>query len=305
MCLTAELNLTILPILIASKYLSAAYIARHEHKTAMVCYTTLMLLVVIISVLGIIGNVIAFCAFGKRNTQNASTTLLRFLAFVDSCLLLFLMFNTIEPHLGNNIPWLCYVRKICIALNLYEVSRTAAIWTPVLIGVHRYIIVCKPLWVTKMCTVGKARRHSLYVLILSVIVNLPTVFVYEMEWTMSNHTEVTVYCGISLTCIARSPWFTIAYRKVYLIGLINYVIPDLLLMVITLRLLQSLRSFRQRQTAMRGGQDERRDDRSVDRMVIVVLLVFMICHTGYPVATILCNMHGTYLRLECIFFRFF
>ena len=264
----------------------------------MTCPTIVEFLVWIFGVLGIIGNIIAYCTLGRIGTQNASTVLLRFMACVDTFLLLVLIFSIVQVHLfinlDSNTAWLCYMSNMFQALNVESITRTATIWTPVLIGIHRYFIVCRPLWAAQFCTIGNARKHSFCVIVFSVIVNLPKFFMYKTEWVIPYEP-----CHVKgLTYMSNSDWYHIGYDKVCLTGLINYAIPVLSMLFITVRLLQTLHYSRRRRMGMRGGQDQSRDSRNVDMMVIVVLMVFLICHTAFPVARFL--LVETSVVWECI-----
>ena len=85
--------------------------------------------------------------------------------------------------------------------------------------------------------------------------------------------------------ITKSPWFRIGYNTVFRVCLINYVFPVVLLVITTLIILQSLRAYRKRRLNITKVQDRNqgREDRKLNVMVIVIVLVFLMCHAGYPV----------------------
>ena len=74
-------------------------------------------------------------------------------------------------------------------------ARTAAIWTPLLVGIHRYIVVCKPLLAATVCTVSNARKHFVGVVVISVIFNLPAYYEFHMK---AGTTNLTVFNSISI-----------------------------------------------------------------------------------------------------------
>ena len=241
----------------------------------------------IISILGLFGNLIAFCTFGKIGSQNASTTLLRFLTVVDSSLLLLILLAAVLPMLSHHDTFSSIFFMYCIMPTLYSIARTSTIWTPVLIGLQRYIVVRKPLLASTVCTVGNARKQFVCVLVFSVIVNFPQFFSRKIDEVTFEYGDGTVAYRVNETPLAESRWYNTGYDKVFRIGLINYAIPVVLLAFITVKLLQSLRSYRQRRISLTGDHSRGQEDRGVDRMVIVVVVVFIICHTGYPVGAIL------------------
>ena len=52
-------------------------------------------------------------------------------------------------------------------------TKTAAIWVVVLVGINRYIIVCLPLRATQWCTVSKVKIQLAVVLIAAVLYSIP------------------------------------------------------------------------------------------------------------------------------------
>ena len=142
----------------------------------MICLMVIGYSTWIISILGLIGNIIAFCTFGKMGNQNASITLLRFLAVVDSSLLLLILLAAVLPMLSLQDTFSSIFFMFCIMPTLYSIARTSTMWTPVLIGLQRYIVVCKPLLASTVCTVDNARKQFVCVLVFSVIVNFPQFF---------------------------------------------------------------------------------------------------------------------------------
>ena len=224
-----------------------------------------------VSIFGLIGNIIAFYTFGKFRNQNAATYLFRTLAVVDSFLLIMTCLNPIFRRLrDDSLRSLVY----CFFMEpVFGIAHTATIWTILLVGVHLYIIVCKPLKATTVCTVSNARRHILGVLLLSLSVNFPLFFECEIQ-------EVT-------SGMKESSWYYTIYRVVFYDVIVKYVIPVGSLIFITVRLLQSLRSSRQRRIELSEGQRRGQTNGRTEWMVIVVLIMFLLCQTALPVRFVL------------------
>ena len=233
-----------------------------------------------IAALGFIGNAIVFFTFGKMRNQNASTVLFRCLAFVDSCLLISLSLTIALSSFLSVDPRLTYF-YYSILSPLVDIARTATIWTPALIGVHRYIIVCKPLVAARVCTARNARIHFVSILVLSSLINFPEFLRTKLS-------------------LASSPWYRIGYDQVFRTGIINFIVPVVLLLLVTTRLVQSLQSSRKRRTELFEGHRQGQSDRMVDLMVIIILTVFIICHSTYPMLVTL-RASGALLKLDVPF----
>ena len=180
--------------------------------------------------------------------------------------------------------WLYLICVVYIIVPLNAIFRTATIWTPVLVGIHRYIVVCKPLQAARICTVGNARRHFVCVLLLSFALNFPEFLRFHVIGVAVNATGHNVTYTATRTHMGSSPWFKIGYDKVCRTAIINYAIPVVWLVFVTVRLLQSLHSSRRRRMELSEGQRQGQTDRRAEWMVVVVLIVFLICHTSLPMS---------------------
>ena len=249
----------------------------------MYCLDIHIWVTITICIFGVIGNGIAFCTLGKMCYQNASTYLLRALALVDSLYLTIHCIHCYAFYFSDTLLINTFWRKFAaffLLSPLCRIAHTAAIWTILLVGVHRYIVVCTPLRASRLCTVGNTRKHFLCVLLLSLIINFPQFFEYRIEKVISNHTDPRVTYDVEWSNVGISAWYQIGYHTVFRSVIINYVIPVGSLIFITVRLCQSLRSSRQRNVELSEGQRRNQTSSRTKWMVIVVLIVFLLCHTG-------------------------
>ena len=250
------------------------------------CFEIYIWVTITICIFGVIGNWTAFYIFGKMGNRNASTYLLRVLAFADSFFLVVYCTNQLGYILYTNNFWQpfasCYLVR-----PLLGFTHTSAIWTLLLVGIHRYIVVCKPLKAKTLCTIGNTRRHFLGVLLLSFTVTFPLFFEYEITEKTSNDTDHGVIYGMVRTNLGNSAWYHIGYRVVFHAVIMHYGIPVGSLIFITVRLLQSLRSSRQIRMELSEGQRQVATNRKTEWMVIVVLIMFLLCHTGLPVRLVI------------------
>ena len=133
-----------------------------------VCVTGTMILI------GLIGNIVAFCIFGQMVHQNAVTFLLRALAVIDNCVLL-CMVPLIIRDISDWIYMLTSVLWLFIG-PLFRVFLMANAWTSVIIGMNRYIVVCHPLHAARLCTISYARKQIICVILTSIVYSLPRFF---------------------------------------------------------------------------------------------------------------------------------
>ena len=237
--------------------------------------------------LGLIGNGIAFCTFGKMRNQNASTFLFRALAIVDSFLFIMELLDTLL-RLSSSHGRLWFLVTLNIIYPVYGISHTATIYAIILVGVHRYIVVCKPLMAARLCTVGKARIHLYGILLFAININFPLFFQYVIKEAPDSH---GIYIFVE-TNMKNSPWFKIAYNTVFRVVIVNYVIPIASLNFLTFKLLQSLHASRPRRMELIAGRRQGRMDSRLEFTVIIVLIVFVVCHSGLPITTLLETLYN-------------
>jgi hypothetical protein len=117
-----------------------------------------------VCIVGLLGNITSFIVFWKDKVKTSSSYLFQALSVIDSVLLVlvfplycvtkFAEYTEVLPHYDAVYPFvLVYVYPCAF------VAQTATIWVTVLVGVNRYIAVCKPYQAPRLCTVVQARRQ--------------------------------------------------------------------------------------------------------------------------------------------------
>ena len=87
--------------------------------------------------------------------------------------------------------------------------------------------------------------------------------------------------------MGRSAWYDIGYQVVFHHIIMSYAVPVGSLIFITVRMLQSLRSSRQRCMELSESQRQNPTNYRTEWMVIVILITFLLCHTGFAVHIVL------------------
>ena len=239
--------------------------------------------------LGMTGNCIAFYIFKKIGHRNSNTLLLQALASMDSFLLLFII--------------LCYSMNICsmdscntgyyfvystiFIRPLVKAAHTATVWTSVLLGINRYIVVCRPLMAATQCTVDNARKQIAIVWLISLIYACPQFFEAEVinESSRDNTTVVS---------IATRPWARHYHYQVIYIDIsslvLAFIVPLVLQLMLSIRLSAALYTATRAHREMSGNMSD--VDKQVTRLVLGVLIVFLICHTPVAINNLLWMVQG-------------
>ena len=143
----------------------------------------------------------------------------------------------------------------------------ASILTSVCIGMNRYIVVCRPLQATRLCTSSHARKQVICIVLFSLLILLPSFF----ECKVIERADAS---PIELCTWVDNKW----YKYIYNIGfyfIFGSLIPFGFLSFFCVRIIMTLRAAR-RQPIDRHG-DRLRETR-ITSMVLVLLGVFIVCH---------------------------
>ena len=214
-----------------------------------------IVVIIPLCLLGLPGNAIAFCIFGKMERQNATTFLMRALAVVDSSVLLVGMTYMMVYSLGNKLCDIypndakCHLLEYSLHIfgQITNINLMACIWTSVIIGMNRYIAVCWPLQATRLCTVSNARKQILGVILGSIVFSLPGFFETKLEKASHGSSYSVKYL------LYDNDW----YFYTYTVGCdLTFVvlIPFGLCLFFTARLVATLRAAREQPISRHGGR---------------------------------------------------
>ena len=238
--------------------------------------------------LGLVGNIISFFTWGKIAHQNALTFLLRALAVIDCCLLtgeVFRVLTDVDISIYYVDGWLYTTTEVLRPYTLVYIypliymALLANILTSVCIGMNRYIVVCKPLQATQLCTTSNAWKQVICIVLLSLLIILPSFF--ECEVVKISDGSLMAMCTYF-----DNKW----YYYIYHIGLyfiFGSLIPFGFLTFFCMRVIITLRTAR-RQPIDRHG-DPLQETR-ITSMVFVLLGSFVVCHVYW------------WIQLFCVYF---
>ena len=239
----------------------------------------------VVIIVGIIGNSLTFVVFWKGNFKSSTSFLFSSLSLADSALLLTNVPINIVRIFVKHTGWLQGFLNLRPYMTVYVyplalVSRMTTIWVTVLIAVNRYIIVCVPLRASQWCTLSKVKRQLAVVLVVAVMSGIPRVFKYRVviSYTRDNGTSYTTATSSNLL------GFYTAYDVVMYCILLSSV-PLVFLTMLTVRLVKAMKAHRRMQLEMNHVSSKQ--DSSVTPAFLIVVIVFIICHTPMFVVVLL------------------
>ena len=265
-----------------------------SQAAACVLYTNVTdIIIYAICGLGIIANIVAFHVFGKMGHKNSSTLLLRALAVMDS---LFLVFSilTMKTSAQNY-----YTISTLYFRPVRSTSQIFAVWTSILLGINRYLVVCRPFMAPRWCTLGIARKQLAIVVCLAIIYVLPRFFAIESIQAIGGPQDKNL--SITFKPWANSYYYNIIYREASFMLLV-FIVPLLLQLLFSIRLGVALRNARRMRQEM--GASMHNGDQYATRLVLGILIVFIVCYIPFAVNKVLWMVHDENMT-RCGFFLYY
>ena len=256
----------------------------------------------VLSVIGIVCNI---GSFRHRVIKTPTTYQLRWLAVVDTMLLvLYCIYVTlyfIMKYLqldDNNLYWRVidahtevYIRPV------WRITRTSSNWLTLFIGVYQYLAICKPVSNLYRHVERHRQKYVKMVLSMATLCNIPFFFVHNISQDDRNN---IVYFKYNETRFGKSDFFDLAYENIMELAF-NACLPVIILFIVTIRIMVVLRK------KQRNMHNSDMSNLNINTVLITILRTFIICQLPLIVDTILHFMYdlAVITRLECGSFHFY
>ena len=161
----------------------------------------------------LLGNILSFITFGRMKQNNASVVLFRALTIADSLFLLTAIIYKVTPVFAGYMDYssplfdevYMYIR-MCFPAAL--TIQCSTIWIAVFLAINRYIVICKPLAASRLCTESNARKQLFLVKGLIFTIMSPRFF----ERYIKTHGDFKITSHRSW---ARESWYEILSGVLY------------------------------------------------------------------------------------------
>ena len=249
----------------------------------------------LLCILGSIGNITAFFVFWKDNIKTSSSFLFQGLSFIDTVLLITAFpIYCLEPIvLYTGVFQEFKIIQPFVLVYMFPAAMTAqtiTIWVTVLVGVNRYIAVCKPYSASRLCTVNQARKQLTLVIILCILYNIPRFLEAKLVRMTIPETNKTAFVPQYTELGSNKDYLIIYNNAMYMIFLL--ILPLIILTILNVRLIKALNALRQKRQQMQSARQQQ--DNNVTFVLIIVVLVFTVCQAPALVNQILWNVPAGY-----------
>ena len=246
-----------------------------------------------LGILGILGNFLALVVLSRQKPRVTTTVVLMVLAVMDNLVLISrVLLNSLRYlalYTGTMQAYLsAYPQLFLILYPWVYTFRLLDMWLTVLLTVDRYIVVCRPLHASTVCTVRRAVRDILIIATCSVLFSSPRFFEHQKS-------QDSPY-GFETTDLLESKTYTVAYR-IFAFFMLQYVIPLALMIFLNAQLLISLwkamakRAVYQKQSSRaRSSSSGTNATRSVTIIVVIVVLICVMTNSLALIAQLLWSL---------------
>ncbi|CAL8089495.1 unnamed protein product [Orchesella dallaii] len=269
-----------------------------NNVTTTIPFLPLGLGIILVTVFGIIGNLLSATVLSRKRLQSSYAVLTLGLTFVDTVYLItkFLRYGiaSLFSHYEIAILYLNVILPIIgpYLRSITFIAHTASTYFTIAIAIDRFVAVCLPATARKFCTRKRASFTCVLVLVWSVIFNATrwlefrTVPIEEMqtEGTVSAaNATASGYYVMKITELRIDP----VYKEVYIFWIyliVMFILPFVTLSVLNLCIFLGIRKLVKNGAVLTSTQKR---DTSFSIMLIGVVLVFLICNVDYLVLDIL------------------
>ena len=252
-------------------------------------------------VFGIVGNILTLLVFSKYNksssdvkNKSSAPLLLSGLAISDMILLLTLLIMKPVPafvsftHILTGLDFVSFFAFLFVyGWACVNLAQSINSWIIVVITVHRFIAIIFPHKATIHCTYKKAKLHLIIVTLAVCVYEFASFFDRKvLKFVDSNNKTyyIPVHANHSFDY-----WYQILYKTTsYYI--VMYVIPWILLAVMTVFLVRAVRQARKFRSQMATNQADNTED--ITKSLIAIVVMSLICRPWEPIRRLMEAMLG-------------
>lgn len=247
--------------------------------------------------IGIICNILSVIVLTRRVMNSSTYSYLSALAVCDTLALFFTLIlyseDTKYPVKGE-LQWSApaYVYLFPFVHPAAITFQVTAIWLTLAFTVDRYIMICHPFKAEKLCTVGRARKVIIGLVLSGIIFNIPRFLEYKTGETLvptyDNRVEsrpVVKYTSLGLDKV----FIDLVHSYLYLVFVCG--IPFVTLSVLNSFLIYAVHLSRKKGRQI-NAKEKKRNDTTV--MLIGVVVIFLICQVPALIARMVYAIDFTY-----------
>ncbi|XP_069125196.1 FMRFamide receptor-like [Argopecten irradians] len=239
----------------------------------------------IISVLGVIGNILTMMVLWRKEMQSTTILFLCALVLTDTGIIIVACVALTPYSISLFHPELWYYKDV-IYPNLYTPVfflimsiQQCNVWITVSVSVERYIAICHPFRAQKICTRKKTYITLIVITVTSIAYNIPRLFATMAHKPCPEPGPEIPIGHDCYTLVTTDFGNTLFYTKVYSVWMyasIIYIIPLSVLTILNILIIMELMRMRARRAGMNIQDDQ---EANLSLVLVLIVVVFILCQT--------------------------
>ena len=166
------------------------------------------------------------------------------------------------------------------------IAQSVNTWITVLVTVHRFIAIVSPHKAIVYCTYTRARIHLIVIALFTACYEIPTFFDNEVkEIKAANSTlYVPAYCELNLNY-----WYQLLYKTTFYY-LIMYIIPWILLCVMTMFLVNTIKHAKEFRHKMGNNPNHQDNTEDITTSLVAIVVTSLLCGPFEPIRRIIVSV---------------
>lgn len=239
----------------------------------------------IISVLGIIGNILTMMVLWRKEMQSTTILFLCALVLTDTGIIIVACVALTPYTISLFHPELWYYKDV-IYPNLYTAVfflimgiQQCNVWITVAVSVERYISICHPFRAQKICTRRKTYITLLVITVISIAYNIPRLLATKARTPCTDPGSVVPPdhdCYLLVTTEFGENFYYTKVYSVWLYASIIYIVPLCALTILNILIIMELMRMRARRAGMNIQDDQ---EANLSLVLVLIVVVFILCQT--------------------------
>ena len=269
------------PVMSARENLTEANL-RYCYRTYEKCEFRIIIDIYVVgplSVLGLIGNLLAFIVLRSDSSNKMVSFLLQALAIADNAYLLICLLLQVTKAVNDCTNWMPILYLSFAHMEMYiwplaSVTQMTGVWLVVLVTLDRYLAICHPFHRSHSWMNQHARKVAVLIPIIALLYNTPR-FLEQCVIYGPDLCNDNLRRAWSIKTALRNDDKYIFVYKTLMFFVFRMIIPLLSLTILNIKLMLTLKEASRDRRRLTTSQPDSRD--SFTLILVSIVSVFILC----------------------------
>jgi hypothetical protein len=196
--------------------------------------------------------------------------------------------RAIRPYMISDLGKVAHPIFISYVRGVSATFQLMITWLLILLSFYRYMAVCYPNYYEKLKSPSKAMKYFSVIAVVATLYYTPWYFQYKIKVLPNGQ-------YLMLLKTYAEGLYDLLYN-VIVFYTIYFIVPFSVLIFMSVKLIQTLRSLNQKRQRMTSSAKEEVD---LTKMLVVIIIIFMICQTFIPLVRLIRALSTTEQFMAC------